>query len=110
MPKQKKVGMFLFLVLAIGALFFLNTHEVTGAAKQAVTASKVKNAPTGIDDPAWQKAGSVDIPFEGKEKLSARAIEKMNLSMIKAKYEMLDTMILMDEAIYYTKEINTPSG
>jgi hypothetical protein len=72
MPKQKKVGMFLFLVLAIGALFLLNTHEVTGAAKQAVTASKVKNAPTGIDDPAWQKAGSVDIPFEGKEKFAGK--------------------------------------
>jgi hypothetical protein len=67
MRKQEKVGFVLFLVLALGVLFLLNSHEVIGAAKQSVTAANVKKAPAGLDDPAWQKAKAVNVPFEGKE-------------------------------------------
>ena len=56
MSKSKKNSSILFLVLAFGVFFIFNSHEVTGAAKQSVTVAKVKNAPAGLDDPAWQKA------------------------------------------------------
>ena len=67
MCKQKKVGFILFLVLALGLLVVFSSHEVTASAKQSVTAAKVKKAPAGFDDPAWQKAKAVSVPFEGKE-------------------------------------------
>ena len=51
MRNQKKIGFTLFLVVAFGVLFLLHSHEVTGAAKQTVTAAKVKKAPTDVDDP-----------------------------------------------------------
>ena len=51
MSKQKKVGFILFLILALGLLIVFNSHEVTAAAKQSVTAAKVKKAPTGLNDP-----------------------------------------------------------
>jgi len=72
MSKQKKIGFVLFLVLAFGVLLILNSHEVSGAAKQTVTVAKVKKAPGGLDDPAWQKAKAVNVPFEGKEKFAGK--------------------------------------
>ncbi|MEX1330100.1 MAG: hypothetical protein AB1Z29_25140, partial [Desulfobacterales bacterium] len=70
MSKLKKIGSMFFLVLASGVFFIFNSHEVTAAAKQSVTVAKVKNAPAGLDDPAWQKANAVDVPFEGKERFA----------------------------------------
>ena len=61
MIKLKKIGSILFFVLAFGVFFIFNSHEVTGAGKQSVTVAKVKNAPAGLDDPAWQKAKAVDV-------------------------------------------------
>ena len=72
MSKEKKVAFIMFLVLVVGVMFLYNTTEVTGAAKQSVTAEKVKKAPTGFDDPAWQKAKAVNVPFEGKEKFAGK--------------------------------------
>lgn len=39
-------------------------------------------------------------------RISQIVIEKINLSLLKNKYETLETMILLDQAIYYTKEID----
>jgi hypothetical protein len=72
MRKQEKFGFIVFLVLALGVLFLFNSHEVTGAAKQSVTAVKVKKMPADLDDPAWQKAKAVNVPFEGKEKFAGK--------------------------------------
>jgi len=72
MNTQKRIGFILLLVIAFGVLFVLNSNEVTGAAKQSVTAAKVKKAPTGLDDPAWQKAKSANVHFEGKEKFAGK--------------------------------------
>ena len=72
MRKHKKIGIILVFVLAFGGLILLNSNEVTGAAKQSVTAAKVKKAPAGFDDPAWQKAKAVSVPFEGKEKFAGK--------------------------------------
>ena len=72
MSKLKKIGSILFLVLAFGIFFIFNSHEVTGAGKQSVTVAKVKKAPAGLDDPAWQKAKAVDVHFEGKERFAGK--------------------------------------
>lgn len=66
MSKKVILGMIVCLTLVAGGML-IGTDEVTGAAKQTVTAAKVKKAPDSLDDPAWQKAKAVQVPFEGKE-------------------------------------------
>jgi hypothetical protein len=63
--------MIICLTLVAGGML-IGTDEVTGAAKQTVTAAKVKTAPSGLDDSAWQKAEAVQVPFEGKEKFAGK--------------------------------------
>jgi hypothetical protein len=63
--------MIICLALVAGGLL-IGTDEVTGMAKQTVTAAKVKKAPAGLDDPVWQKAKAVQVPFEGKEKFAGK--------------------------------------
>ena len=70
MIREKRIGFILFLVLAFGVVFHLNSYEATAAAKQSLSAAKVKKAPAGLDDPAWQKAKAVDVHFEGKERFA----------------------------------------
>ena len=66
MSKKVILCMIICLTLVAGGML-IGTDEVTGAAKQTVTAAKVKKAPASLDDPAWQKAKAVQVPFEGKE-------------------------------------------
>jgi hypothetical protein len=89
MRKQKKIGFVLFLVLAFGVVFMLNSHEVTGAAKQSITAAKVKKAPAGLDDPVWQKAKAADVHFEGKEEFAGK------------KASVTTQAVYTDEEIYF---------
>mgnify|MGYP001823710648 FL=1 len=70
MREHKRVGFIVFLVLIFGILAIFNSQEVTGTAKQSVTAVKIKKGPTSLDDPVWQEAESVDVHFEGKEKFA----------------------------------------
>ena len=72
MDKQKRIAFILFLVLAFSVSFLFNSHDVIGAAKQTVTAAKVKKAPAGIDDPAWQNVKAINVHFEGKEKFAGK--------------------------------------
>ena len=72
MRKQQKIGFILFLAVAFGVWLIINSHEVSGAAKQSVTVTKVKKAPVGPDDQAWQKAKAVNVHFEGKEKFAGK--------------------------------------
>ena len=72
MRKQQKIGFIVFLAVAFGAWFIVDSHEVSGAAKQSVTVAKVEKAPTGLDDQAWQKAKAVNVHFEGKEKFAGK--------------------------------------
>jgi hypothetical protein len=67
---SKKFILSIIICLALGLL--IGTDEVTGMAKQTVTAAKVKKAPAGLDDPVWQKANAVQVPFEGKEKFAGK--------------------------------------
>jgi hypothetical protein len=71
MRKKTLLSILLCLAFVAGGLLF-NTNEVTGAAKEILTAAKVKKAPAGLDDPAWQKAKAVNVPFEGKEKFAGK--------------------------------------
>jgi hypothetical protein len=72
MCKHIKIGLILVLALAFGVIFMFNSKEVIGAAKQSVTAAKVKEAPVSFDDAVWQKAKAVNVPFEGKEKFAGK--------------------------------------
>lgn len=67
MNNIKNISVVLLLVLGIGFMLMLNSHEVTGSDKQSITVAKVKKAPVDLDDPAWQEAKAVSVPFEGKE-------------------------------------------
>jgi hypothetical protein len=63
------------LTLALALLFggvLLGSGKVEGAAKQTLTAKLVKAAPTGLDDPVWNQAKAVQVPFEGKEKFEGK--------------------------------------
>ncbi|NTU48719.1 MAG: hypothetical protein HGA84_06905 [Syntrophobacteraceae bacterium] len=59
------------LALILGGVLCIQDHSLA-AAKQTLTAVYVKEAPGGLDDPAWQKAKAVEIPFEGKEKFAGK--------------------------------------
>ena len=72
MSNRNKNGFILFLAVVICGLFVLQAVDVTAAAKQSLTAMKVKKAPAGLDDPLWQKAKAVNVHFEGKEKFAGK--------------------------------------
>jgi len=72
MRKQHKTGLVMFLVLAFGIVFMMNSHEVVGASKQTLSAEKVKKAPAGLNDPAWKEAKVADVHFEGKESFAGK--------------------------------------
>jgi hypothetical protein len=63
--------MMMSLAVVVAGMFF-HAGEVTGAAKQTITAAKVKNAPIGVDDAAWQQAKTVQVPFDGKEQFAGK--------------------------------------
>ena len=71
MSKKVILSMIICLTLVAGGML-IGTDEVTGAAKLIVTAAQVSKAPTSLDDPAWQKAQTVQVPFEGKEKFAGK--------------------------------------
>lgn len=71
MSEKRIHGMILCLVLIAGGML-IGIDEVTGAAKQTVTAARVDKAPAALDDPAWQKAKAVEVPFEGKERFAGK--------------------------------------
>ena len=71
MSKKVILSIVICLTLVAGGML-IGTDEVTGAAKQTVTAAEVEKAPVSLDDPAWQKAKAVQVPFEGKEKFAGK--------------------------------------
>jgi hypothetical protein len=71
MSRKVILSIIICLALVAGGML-IGTDEVTGAAKQTVTAAKVSKAPTSLDDPAWQQAKTVQVPFEGKEKFAGK--------------------------------------
>ena len=72
MTKPKNISLVLLFVSVFSFIIIINAVEVNGTSKQTVTVVKVKNAPTGLDDPAWQKAKTIEVPFEGKERFAGK--------------------------------------
>jgi len=65
------ISLMLALALVLGGML-LGTDGLEAAAKQTLTAKRVKKAPSGLDDSVWQKAKAVRVPFEGKEKFEGK--------------------------------------
>ncbi|MDH3897986.1 MAG: ethylbenzene dehydrogenase-related protein [Deltaproteobacteria bacterium] len=65
------ISLMLALALVLGGML-LGTDGLEAAAKQTLTAKRVKEAPSGLDDSVWQKAKAVQVPFEGKEKFEGK--------------------------------------
>jgi hypothetical protein len=65
------------VVLILGLIFvgiFLRSENAGGAAKMTLVATKVKKAPSGLDDPIWQEAEEIHIPLEGKAKFAEKKL------------------------------------
>ena len=65
------ISLTLCLVLTMGVTF-INSKEVSGASKQTLTVTRVKSAPSGLNDAVWEKTKALIIPFEGKEKFAGK--------------------------------------
>ena len=76
MKGRKLIIFSVFLALVLGALALVG-DRASGAGPQTLTAALVPKAPVGLDDPIWQKAKPVDVPFVGKEKFAGK---KANVS------------------------------
>jgi hypothetical protein len=72
MSIQKKISFVIFLMLIFGIFLSIASQKVIGAAKQALTAERVKTTPTGLDDPIWQKIEPLQVAFEGKEQFAGK--------------------------------------
>ena len=64
------------------AVIFLRSQNAAGAAKMALSATKVKTDPAGLDDPLWAQTPEIQVPLEGK----ARFGGKKKMVKIKAVY------------------------
>ena len=73
MNKRNLIGVVLILGLIFVGVFW-ESERARGAAKMTLVAAKVKKAPTGLDDPIWQKAGEIHIPLEGKAKFAEKKL------------------------------------
>ena len=66
MNKQVAITLISVLTLVSGTMFLVSDN-VIGAARLTLTADFIEKAPTGLDDPAWDKVKSIEIPLEGKD-------------------------------------------
>ena len=65
------------VALILGMIFvgiLLRSENAGGAAKLTLVATKVKKAPTGLDDPIWQEAKEIQVPLEGKAKFAGKKL------------------------------------
>lgn len=59
-------------VAVIAAGLFMGHDRLEAAAKQTLTVKQFKQAPSGLDDPAWESAKAIEVPFVGKEKFQGK--------------------------------------
>ena len=65
------------VALILGMIFvgiLLRSENAGGAAKLTLVATKVKKAPTGLDDPIWQEAKEIQVSLEGKAKFAGKKL------------------------------------
>ncbi len=65
------ISLIITSALILGGMF-LDSDKVLGAANLTLSAAKVRKAPTGLDDPLWEKARTTRIPLEGKDKFAGK--------------------------------------
>ncbi len=95
-----RVRLFTITIISLAVILggiLLNTNEVTGASKQTLTVTRVKTAPTGLDDPVWTKAKAIQVPFEGKEKFAGK------------KATVTTTAVYTEDNIYFLFKWNDPT-
>ena len=73
MNERNLIGVVLILGLIFGGIF-LRSENAGGAAKLTLVATKVKKAPTGLDDPIWQEAKEIQVSLEGKAKFAGKKL------------------------------------
>lgn len=59
------------VAVLIGAMALM-AGQANSAGIETLLAAKVPKAPTSLDDPVWQKAKPLDVPFVGKEKFAGK--------------------------------------
>ncbi len=69
MKAKTLISLTLGMAVLIGALHFSATTAFS-AAKQTLTAARTNSTPAGLDDPAWENAKAIAVPFDGKEKFA----------------------------------------
>ena len=65
------------VALILGMIFvgiLLRSENAGGAAQLTLVATKVKKAPTGLDDPIWQEAKEIQVSLEGKAKFAGKKL------------------------------------
>jgi len=90
------INLILCLALAFGGIL-MGLDTAAAASKQTLNAARMKSAPAGLDDSAWDKAKAVVIPFEGKEKFA----DKKTSVTTKAVYT--------DDSIYFLFKWKDPT-
>jgi hypothetical protein len=71
MKRKMLIVSTLLLAFIIGGTA-LTVNQASGADMQTLSAARVSKAPAALDDPAWQKAKPLDVPFDGKEKFAGK--------------------------------------
>jgi len=72
-----KVRIVISVVLTMALIFVamqLESKKAVGAAKLTLIATKVKKAPTGLDDPVWGKTKGIQVLLEGKAKFAGKKL------------------------------------
>ena len=69
MNRRMIMSLILMLTLALVGVFW-SLSSPARAHNLIIAASKVKNAPTGIDDPVWLKNEEIHIPVKGRDTLA----------------------------------------
>ena len=60
------------LVLVVGGVIVGSDRSAWSVHELIITATHVKKAPTGLDDPVWKKALAVLVPMSGRENLDGK--------------------------------------
>lgn len=71
MRKGITFGLVVFLAVVF-SVALSGQSDVKAAGKQVLTVSFAKKAPAGLDDPVWQKAKPLQVPFVGKERFEGK--------------------------------------
>jgi hypothetical protein len=84
-------------VLVVGGVLVGSDRSAWSEHELIITATHVKEAPTGLDDPIWGKAPAVLIPMIGKESLDGK------------EETVFTRVVYTDDSIYFLFKWNDPT-